>query len=98
EYVSACPSASLDSEPSTVTPVATRAFNWSGPAFANGTELVVLISTASGALFTVPSLTISWTTNVPVRSTTNDGPAVVGPTRTAVLPGGTLVNDHTNVN
>src|SRR6186997_1994196 len=97
EYVRPCPSASLDSEPSSVTVRPTRACNWSGPAFATGAELVVLMVIVSGALLTMPSLTINCTTKVPVRSTTKDGPAVVAFTRVAALPGGTLVNDHWKV-
>jgi len=49
------------------------------------------------SLLTMPSLTINCATNVPVRSTTKDGPALAAFTRVAALPGGTLVNDHWNV-
>src|ERR1041384_6362330 len=97
EYVSVWPSTSLDCEPSSVTGVPMRTFSWSGPAFATGTELVVLMTTVSGALLRAPSLTINCATKVPGRSTVNDGPALVGFTSTARLPGGTLINDQWNM-
>src|SRR5437867_4298824 len=61
ENVSGSPSASLDALPSSITSVPTGTV-WSGPALATGREFAVLMTTTSGALSTVPSLTTNWTT------------------------------------
>src|SRR5687767_12369864 len=45
----------------------------------------------------MPSLTINCTTNMPSVSRTNAGVGLVASVSTAVLPTGTLVNDHLNV-
>jgi hypothetical protein len=53
--------------------------------------------TVTGALSSVPSLTMSWSTYVPTWSTTNVGCAVVGFDSVAALPAGTTVKAQRKV-
>ena len=94
--VSALPSTSLDPLPSSSTALPAATVR-SGPAFAIGREFVVVSVTVSGALAETPSLTISCTTYVPCRSTTNVGVAVAAPVSVATLPSGSEANDQANV-
>src|SRR5258705_10304200 len=61
EKLSGSPSTSLDPLPSSTTSVPTGTV-WSGPALATEREFDVLITTVSGGLSAVPSLTTNCTT------------------------------------
>src|SRR4030095_9078731 len=85
--VNVSPSTSCDLLPSSCT-LASTSTVWSGPALATGREFCVVITTVSGALSSCPSLTMSCTTYIPGRSTTNVGFTTVGSESSAVLPAG----------
>ena len=59
-YVSGSPLASELALPSKVTSDPRALPPWSGPALATGATLLLVMITLSGALSTVPSLTMSW--------------------------------------
>jgi len=67
---------------------------WFAPALATGAVFAVEIVTLAGGLFTIPSLTINWTTYCPALSAKKVGLAVVEPLSVAPLPVGIVVNDH----
>ena len=71
--------------------------DWSSPASATGRVLRVVMRTVSGALESVPSLTMSWITYSPGRSARNVGPTAVGIASTAVLPAGRVSIDQAKV-
>ncbi len=91
--VSGSPFASLEPVPSRLT-VAPCVTVWSGPAFATGRVLLVLMTTVSAALSTKPSLTMSCATKSPARSAVNCGVAVVAPLSAAVEPAGRVSSVH----
>src|SRR4030065_1077700 len=93
--ISEDPSASFDALPSKVTTVPSGTV-WSGPALAAGGWLPpgVVMVTVSGALLTIPSLTVNWATYWPATSATKLAIMVVAFERAALLPVGFTVKAH----